>query len=31
MAVTAIVTYGILMFERSGFRPVELIIASLIA
>jgi manganese transport protein len=31
MAVTALVTYGILMFERSGFRPVELIIASLIA
>jgi manganese transport protein len=31
MAVTAVVTYGILMFERSGFRPVELIIASLIA
>ena len=31
MAVTAIVTYGILMFERFGFRPVELIIASLIA
>jgi manganese transport protein len=31
MTVTAIVTYGILMFERSGFRPVELIIASLIA
>jgi manganese transport protein len=31
MIVTAVVTYGILMFERSGFRPVELIIASLIA
>jgi manganese transport protein len=31
MAVTAVITYGILMFERSGFRPVELIIASLIA
>jgi manganese transport protein len=31
MAVTALVTYGILMFERSGFRPIELIIASLIA
>jgi manganese transport protein len=31
MAATALVTYGILMFERSGFRPVELIIASLIA
>jgi manganese transport protein len=31
MAVTAVITYGILMFERSGFRPVELIIAGLIA
>src|ERR1700749_2433097 len=31
MGGTALVTYGILMFERSGFRPVELIIASLIA
>jgi manganese transport protein len=31
MAVTALVTYGILMYERSGFRPIELIIASLIA
>src|SRR5271167_429861 len=31
MIVTAVVTYGILMFERSGFRPVELIIAGLIA
>ncbi len=31
MTVTAIVTYGILMFERTGFRPIELIIASLIA
>jgi manganese transport protein len=31
MAVTALVTYGILMFERTGFRPIELIIASLIA
>jgi manganese transport protein len=31
MAVTAVVTYGILMFERTGFRPIELIIASLIA
>jgi hypothetical protein len=25
MVVTAVVTYGILMFESSGFRPVELI------
>jgi manganese transport protein len=31
MIVTAIVTYGILMFERRGFRPVELIIGALVA
>lgn len=31
MGVTAIVTYGILIFERRGFRPMELIIGSLIA
>jgi manganese transport protein len=31
MVVTAIVTYGILMFESRGFRPVELIISSLVA
>ncbi len=31
MAVTAIVTYGILLFERGGFRPMELIIGALIA
>lgn len=30
MAVTAVVTYGILMFEGSGFRPIELIIGSLV-
>jgi manganese transport protein len=30
MIVTAIVTYGILMFEKRGFRPVELIIGSLV-
>jgi manganese transport protein len=30
MVVTAIVTYGILMFQGRGFRPVELIIASLV-
>src|SRR5450756_2008124 len=30
MVVTAVVTYGILMFETSGFRPVELIIGSLV-
>lgn len=31
MVVTAIVTYGILLFESRGFRPVELIIGSLVA
>ncbi len=30
MAVTACITYGILMFEGSGFRPVELIIGALV-
>jgi manganese transport protein len=30
MVVTAIVTYGILMFQSRGFRPVELIIGSLV-
>ena len=30
MAVTAIVTYGILLFERAGFRPMELIIGALV-
>jgi len=30
MGVTAVVTYGILMFERSGFRSVELIIGGLV-
>src|SRR4030088_1139442 len=30
MVVTAIVTYGILMFEGYGFRPIELIIGSLV-
>ncbi|MGI4815824.1 MAG: Nramp family divalent metal transporter [Janthinobacterium lividum] len=30
MAVTAIVTYGLLLFERQGFRPLELVIAALI-
>ena len=30
MAVTAVVTYGILMFESSGFRPIELIIGGLV-
>ena len=28
MAVTAVVTYGLLMFERFGFRPIELIIGA---
>jgi manganese transport protein len=31
MVVTAIVTYGILMLERFGFRPIELIIGSMVA
>jgi manganese transport protein len=30
MVVTAVVTYGILMFESRGFRPIELIIGSLV-
>jgi len=30
MAVTAIVTYAILLFERRGFRPMELIIGALV-
>jgi manganese transport protein len=31
MAVTAVVTYGILMFEGYGFRPIELIIGSMVS
>lgn len=31
MAITAIISYGILALERSGFRPVELVIGSLVA
>jgi manganese transport protein len=30
MVVTAIVTYGILLFDKRGFRPVELIIGALV-
>lgn len=30
MGITAIVTYGILIFERRGFRPMELIIGALV-
>src|SRR3974390_119609 len=30
MIITAIVTYGILMFERFGFRPIELVIGSMV-
>ena len=30
LAVTAIVTYGILVFERQGFRPMELIIGTMV-
>ena len=31
MGVTAVLTYGILMFEARGFRPVEIIIGALVA
>ena len=31
MAVTAVVTYGVLMVERSGFRPIELIIGGMVS
>jgi manganese transport protein len=31
MVVTALVTYGILLFEGFGFRPIELIIGSLVS
>lgn len=31
MSVTAIVTYGILIFEKHGFRPMELIIGTMVA
>ena len=30
MGITAIVTYGILLFERHGFRPMELIIGAMV-
>lgn len=30
MAITAIITYAILVFERQGFRPMELIIGALV-
>ena len=30
MAVTALLTYGILLLDRSGFRPLELVIGSLV-
>jgi manganese transport protein len=30
MGVTAVLTYGILMFEKGGFRPIELIIGALV-
>ena len=30
MAVTAVIVYGVLMLDRFGFRPIELIIASLV-
>ena len=31
MVVTAIITYGVLMLERGGFRPIELAIGGLVA
>jgi len=31
MVVTAVIVYGVLMLDRYGFRPIELIIASLVA
>jgi manganese transport protein len=31
MLVTGVVTYGILMFERFGFRPIELIIGAMVS
>jgi manganese transport protein len=31
MGITAVVTYGILMFQGSGYRPIELIIGGLVA
>jgi manganese transport protein len=31
MAITAVITYGILMFEGYGFRPIELIIGSMVS
>ena len=31
MAITAVLTYGLLMFEGRGFRPTELIIGTLVA
>jgi manganese transport protein len=31
MVVTALITYGILMFEAFGFRPIELIIGALVS
>jgi manganese transport protein len=30
MAITAAITYGILMFERTGFRPIELVVGVLV-
>ncbi|MFL9825622.1 Nramp family divalent metal transporter [Rhodoplanes sp. SY1] len=31
MAITAVITYGILLFERGGFRAMELIIGAMVA
>ncbi|MFP3693673.1 divalent metal cation transporter, partial [Burkholderia sp. SIMBA_048] len=31
MAITAVVTYAILLFEKNGFRPMEIAIGALVA
>ena len=31
MGITAVLTYGLLMFQGRGFRPTELIIGTLVA
>ncbi len=31
MGITAVITYGILVFERQGFRPLELVIGAMVA
>jgi Mn2+/Fe2+ NRAMP family transporter len=31
MVITEVVTYGVLLLERKGFRPMEIIIGALVA